>query len=239
MALSDKQRRFLKKTRQFILRFCGWLLLLGLPSPARNFLCHAQDLLYGPVSYLGAQSVYFAEEFDYFYTNPMGMFRHCFWILLLIYAAILSVSALSCGLLTRIKRLQKLKAVDRFLLAALGFAAVALIGFSAYDSWAESTAENFFSQAKKCRSVHDYEVLCGRSVFHETVAAGDEKFIAALAMFQNSGFAPGRELYIFWNKLPAVYLLIWLEDGKIVHRDWCFRDTSVEQAAQISKKDPK
>ena len=44
------------------------------------------------------------------------------------------------------------------------------------------------------------------------------------------GFAPGRELQIFRNEKPAVYLLIWSGKGKILHRDWCHRSSTAPGA---------
>ena len=73
---------------------------------------------------------------------------------------------------------------------------------------------------RECQTIADYEKLCGKAVLQKTVDENDSEFIKAIAWFDQSGFQPGRELHIFQYRKPEVYLLVWSENGKIVHRDW-------------------
>lgn len=231
MQLPERQKTFLKKFAFFLLRAAGWIVLLSLLATARDFLYEAQLLLYGPAGFVGRFNVICSAEWGrFYYTNPVGMFLRHFQLLALIAAGVAAAAFLTVAGLRRLRRLQKIAKKDLFLLSALFFAAVGYGMFAGRYFLAEKSCEAFYQRAEKCGSIADYEALCGKSVLNKVVGEGDRKFIDAFARFEKNGFAPGRELHIFKNGKPAVYLLIWSGKGKILHRDWCHRSSTAPGA---------
>ena len=229
--LSDRQKTFLKKFAFFLLRAAGWIGLLSLLATVRDFLYEAQLLLYGPAEFVGRFNVIFSAELGRFhYTNPVGMMLRHFQLLVPIAAGVAAAAFLTVTGLRRLRQLQKAAKKDLFLCAALFYAAVGCGISASHFSIAEKCCEAFYRRAEQCRSIADHEKLCGKSVLNKVVGKGDRKFIDSLARFENSGFAPGRELQIFRNEKPAVYLLIWSGKGKILHRDWCHRSSTAPGA---------
>ena len=229
--LSDRQKTFLKKFAFFLLRAAGWIGLLSLLATVRDFLYEARLLLYGPAEFVGRFNVIFSAELGRFhYTNPVGMMLRHFQLLVPIAAGVAAAAFLTVTGLRRLRRLQKIAKKDLFLLSALFFAAVGYGMFAGRYFLAEKSCEAFYRRAEKCGSIADYEALCGKSVLNKVVGEGDRTFIDSFGRFEKSGFAPGRELHIFKNGKPAVYLLIWSEKGKILHRDWCHRSSTAPGA---------
>lgn len=227
MQLPERQKTFLKRLAVFLLRAAGWIALLELLATARDFLYETQLLLYGPAGFVGRFNVICSAELGrFYYTNPVGMFLRHFQLLALIAAGVAAAAFLTVAGLRRLRRLQKIAKKDLFLLSALFYAAVGCGISASHFSIAEKCCEAFYRRAEQCRSIADHEKLCGKSVLNKVVGEGDRKFIDSLARFENSGFAPGRELQIFRNEKPAVYLLIWSGKGKILHRDWCHRSST-------------
>ena len=227
MKLSEQRKIFLKRLAVYLLRAAGWIALLSLLATARDFLYEAQLLLYGPAGFVGRFNVIYSAEWGrFYYTNPVGMFLRHFQLLAPIAAGVAAAAFLTVAGLRRLRRLQKIAKKDLFLLSALFYAAIGYGTFAGRYFLAEKSCEAFYQRAEKCGSIADYEALCGKSVLNKVVGEGDRKFIDSLARFENSGFAPGRELQIFRNEKPAVYLLIWSGKGKILHRDWCHRSSA-------------
>ena len=81
--------------------------------------------------------------------------------------------------------------------------------------------------------------MFGGHFFRKTVTEKDLPYIQSLARFEKSGFAPGRELRIFRYPKPSFYLLVWLENGKIVHIDWCDYDEEDDWLITCWAHDPK
>ena len=237
MQFSEKQKMVMKKTAICLLRLAGGLLVLYLLADAGDHLYQAQLELYGPADFVGRISVIYLQEWDFLYTNPMAMVGRNFRLLFMIAggvaaAAILPV-LLSCGS----RRQRKIKMKDRFLLAALLYAAAVWGVFFRYDVMTHDACESFFHQADACHSLADYETLCGKSVWSKTVGEKNRDLIDTLAYFKKSGFAPGRKLHLFEADRPAVYLLVWTEKDKVVQRDWCHKSSAEPDWRSASKFD--
>ena len=222
MKLSDKQKAFLKKLAVWLLRITGWWLLLSLLWISQGFIYQKQLELKGPADFVGHEFViYTTYGDDFFYTNPAGMIIRAIQLLLLIGSIVLATSLLTAWSVHKAKLFKKMKLIDKWLISGLLYAMVAIV-FTATDcSSAYTVSGKFYAKVRECQTIADYEKLCGKAVLQKTVNENDSEFIKAIAWFNQSGFKSGRELHIFKYSKPEVYLLIWSENGKIVHRDWC------------------
>ena len=227
MKLSDKQKAFLKKLAVWLLRITGWWLLLNLLWISQGFIYQKQLELKGPADFVGHEFVIYTPYLDdFFYTNPAGMIIRTIQLLLMVGGIVLAISLLTAWGVHKAKLFKKLKLVDKFLIAALIYSVVAIV-FTATDCSSAYTASGkFYAKVRECLTIADYEKLCGKAVLQRTVDENDSEFIKAIAWFENSGFQPGRELHIFQYRKPEVYLLVWSENGKIVHRDWCHQSAA-------------
>ena len=226
MKLSDKQKAFLKKLAVWLLRITGWWLLLSLLLIARNFVYESQVTLYGPADFVGSEYVIYTHLGDFFYTNPVGMIRKAFQQLLLVGGIVLTAALITAWGVHKVKLFKKMKWVDKWLIAALIYAVAAIVFTATACSAAYSSSGKFYAKVRECQTIADYKKLCGKAVLQKTVDEKDSEFVNAIAKFEKSGFKAGRKLHIFKYAKPEVYLLVWSENGKIVHRDWCHQSAA-------------
>ena len=225
MTLSDKQKAFLKKLAIWLFRLPGYGLFLFLLWLASEFLYASQMSLYGPFRFLNGISVYGALG-DFFYNNRGGMSICSFRIVSLIVVAAALITAWG---VQKAKFFKKLKFVDKWLIAALIYAVAAIVFTATALSAAYSSSGKFYTKVRKCQTISDYEKLCGKAVWQKTVDEKDSEFVNAIAKFEKSGFKAGRNLHIFKYSKPEVYPLIWSENGKIVHRNWCHQSAADQE----------
>ena len=222
MNLSDKQKAFLKKLSGWLPRLAGWVLLLYMLLLAQSFVNQAQITLYGPAGYVTRHCVFYTPElWDFGYTNPGGMMIQLVKLLLLIGSIVLATSLLTAWGVHKAKLFRKIKWADKWLISGLIYAVVAVVFTAIEYSQIYFGCADFYHKVRECQTIADYEKLCGKAVWQKTVDEKDSEFVNAIAKFEESGFKSGRELHIFKYAKPEVYLLIWSENGKIVHRDWC------------------
>ena len=222
----NKKKTWFKKLAIWLLRITGWWLLLSLLLIARNFVYESQVTLYGPADFVGSEYVIYTHLGDFFYTNPVGMIRKAFQQLLLVGGIVLTAALITAWGVHKAKLFKKMKLIDKWLISGLIYAMVAIV-FTATDcSSAYAVSGKFYAKVRECQTIADYEKLCGKAVLQKTVNENDSEFIKAIAWFNQSGFQPGRELHIFQYRKPEVYLLVWSENGKIVHRDWCHQSAA-------------
>ena len=227
MKLSDKQKAFLKKLTVWLLRITGWWLLLNLLWLASQCLYHKQIELYGPADFVGHEFVIYTPYLDdFFYTNPAGMIIITIQLLLMVGGIVLSISLLTAWGVHKAKLFKKLKLVDKWLISGLIYAVVAVVFTAIECSQTFFRCADFYHKVRECQTISDYEKLCGKAVWQKTVDEKDSEFVNAIAKFEKCGFKSGRELHIFKYAKPEVYLLIWSENGKIVHRDWCHQSAA-------------
>ena len=226
MKLSDKQKAFLKKLTVWLLRIAGWWLLLSLLWISQGFIYQKQLELKGPADFVGSEYVIYTHLGDFFYTNPVGMIMKAFQLLLMVGGIVLSISLLTAWGVHKAKLFKKMKWVDKWLISALIYAVVAVVFTAIEYSQTHFRCADFYHKVRECQTIADYEKLCGKAVWQKTVDEKDSEFVNAIAKFEKSGFKSGRELHIFKYSKPEVYLLVWCENGKIVHRDWCHQSTA-------------
>ena len=230
MKLSDKQKAFWKKLAVWLLRITGWWLLLSLLWIAQSFIYQEQLEFKGPADFVGSEYVIYTHLGDFFYTNPAGMIIRASQLLLLIGSIVLAISLLTAWGVHKAKLFKKLKLVDKWLISALIYAVVAVVFTAIEYSQTHFRCADFYHKVRECQTIADYEKLCGKAVWQKTVDEKDSEFVNAIAKFEKSGFKSGRELHIFKYAKPEVYLLVWSENGKIVHRNWCH-----QSAAKVNK----
>ena len=226
MKLSDKQKAFWKKLAVWLLRITGWWLLLSLLWIAQSFIYQEQLEFKGPADFVGSEYVIYTHLGDFFYTNPAGMIIRASQLLLLIGSIVLAISLLTAWGVHKAKLFKKLKLVDKWLISALIYAVVAVVFTAIEYSQTYFRCANFYHKVRECQTIADYEKLCGKAVWQKTVDEKDSEFVNAIAKFEKSGFKAGRELHIFKYAKPEVYLLVWSENGKIVHRNWCHQSAA-------------
>ena len=224
MKLSDKQKAFLKKLTVWLLRITGWWLLLSLLWISQGFIYQKQLELKGPADFVGHEFVIYTPYWDdFFYTNPAGMIIRVIQLLLMVGGIVLAISLLTAWGVHKAKLFKILKLVDKWLISALIYAVAAIVFTGTACSAAYSSSGKFYAKVRECQTIADYENLCGKAVWQKTVDGKDSEFVNAIAKFEKCGFKAGRELHIFKYAKPEVYLLIWSENSKIVHRDWCYQ----------------
>ena len=227
MKLSDKQKAFLKKLAVWLLRIAGWWLLLNLLWISQGFIYQKQLEFKGPADFVGHEFVIYTPYWDdFFYTNPAGMIIRVIQLLLMVAGIVLAISLLTVWGVHKAKLFKKLKLVDKWLISALIYAVVAVVFTAIEYSQTFFRCADFYHWVRECQTIADYEKLCGKAVWQKTVDEKDSEFVNAIAKFEESGFKSGRELHIFKYAKPEVYLLIWSETGKIVHRDWCHQSAA-------------
>ena len=197
---------------------------------AQSFVNQAQITLYGPAGYVTRHCVFYTPDlWDFGYTNPGGMMIQLVKLLLLIGSIVLATSLLTAWGIHKAKVFRKIKWADKWLISGLIYAIAAVVFTATEYSQAHFRCANFYHKVRECQTIADYEKLCGKAVLQKTVNENDSEFIKAIAWFENSGFQPGRELHIFQYRKPEVYLLVWSENGKIVHRDWCHQSAADQE----------
>ena len=226
MKLSDKQKVFLKKLAVWLLRIAGWWLLLSLLWISQGFIYQKQLELKGPADFVGSEYVIYTHLGDFFYTNSVGMIMKAFQQLLLVGGIVLTAALITAWGVHKAKLFKKMKWVDKWLIAALIYAVAAIVFTATACSAAYSSSGKFYAKVRECQTIADYEKLCGKAVWQKTVDEKDSEFVNVIAKFEESGFKSGRELHIFKYSKPEVYLLVWCENGKIVHRDWCHQSAA-------------
>ena len=226
----NKKKALLKQLAVWLLRIAGWWLLLSLLWIAQGFIYQEQLELKGPADFVGHEFVIYTPYLDdFFYTNPAGMIIRAIQLLLMVGGIVLAISLLTAWGVHQAKLFKKLKLVDKGLISALIYAVVAVVFTAIEYSQTYFRCANFYHKVRECQTIADYEKLCGKAVWQKTVDENDSDFINAIAKFDDSGFKSGRELHIFKYSKPEVYLLIWSENGKIVHRDWCHQSAADQE----------
>ncbi len=181
------------------------------------FLLEIWIEIFGPAVIVGKDCVVYDEPGTFFYTNPGMQIKWrlgCFALIWLSGAVLWPLLKKVHGLYQHCARMGCcfFYSFLLFILCVFGAAAVS------------SCRSSFFSDLQKCTTVEDCERLMGAPLSRRTVGPDDGKAIAALACFGHSGFAPGRELVVFSRgTIPRVFVLVWIENGKIVHVDWCHK----------------
>lgn len=216
-------------TRERILLLClrvpGWVAVFAMFCFAKDLLFQTQLFVFGPSPYLGRCNVIFSTELgSYTCVNSEGVTICNIWFLLLISVTVMTASGITLWGLNRSRLSQKLPNQDKLLLAALTYSMLLFGGLGIQYLRARYWCYSFFYFAEKSRTVADYEDMFGGHFFRKTVTEKDLPYIQDLARFEKSGFAPGRELRLFRYLKPSFYLLVWSENGKIVHIDWCDYD---------------
>ena len=230
MTLSDKQKAFLKKLTVWLLRIAGWWLLLSLLWISQGFIYQKQLELKGPADFVGHEFVIYTPHLDdFFYTNPAGMIIRVIQLLLMVAGIILAISLLTAWGVHKAKLFRKIKWADKWLISGLIYAIAAIVFTGTQLSQAHFRCAKFYHKVRECQTIADYEKLCGKAVWQKTVDEKDSEFVNAIARFEKSGFKAGRKLHIFKYATPEVYLLIWSENGKIVHRDWCHQSAADQE----------
>ena len=222
MELSEKAKARLKKARNLILQIAGWLILLTMLGITRDALYRIRLMHCGP-SFVGRNAVIYISNGHYLYTNVGAQVAYHFLQLLLIAGGVFTASFLTLWAIRKAGCLAVWKKKTVFLLAALFYAAIALAGSAIRYHASYRSCHAFWDRAEACKTLDDYRNMFGASILHKTVTADDQAFIKSIAWFKDGGFSPGRELHIFRHDAPSVYFLVWLENGDIVHVDWCFR----------------
>ena len=222
MELSEKAKARLKKARNLILQIAGWLILLTMLGITRDSLYRIRLMHCGP-SFVGRNAVIYVSNGHYLYTNPCAIIFHECLLLLLIAGGVFLASFLTLWAIRKADCLAAWKKKTVFLSAALFYAAIALAGSAIWYHASYRSCHAFWDRAEACKTLDDYRNVFGASILHKTVTADDQAFIDSIAWFKDGGFSPGRELHIFRHDDPSVYFLVWLENGDIVHVDWCFR----------------
>ena len=225
MTLSDKQKAFLKKLTVWLFRLPGYGLFLFLLWLASEFLYASQMSLYGPFHFLNGKPVY-GTLGDFFYNNRGGMSICSFRIVSLI---VVSAALITAWGVHKAKLFKKLKLVDKWLISGLIYAIAAIVFTATEYSQTFFRCADFYHKVRECQTIADYEKLCGKAVWQKTVDEKDSEFINAIAKFEESGFKSGRKLHIFKYAKPEVYLLVWSENGKIVHRNWCHQSATDQE----------
>ena len=226
----NKKKALLKQLAVLLLRIAGWWLLLNLLWISQGFIYQKQLELKGPADFVGHEFVIYTPYLDdFFYTNPGEMIIRVIQLLLLIGSIVFAISLLTAWGVHKAKLFKKLKLVDKWLISALIFAMVAVVFTATEYSQTHFRCADFYHKVRECQTIADYEKLCGKAVWQKTVDEKDSDFINAIAKFEKSGFKAGRELHIFKYAKPEVYLLIWSENGKIVHRDWCHQSAADQE----------
>ena len=182
------------------------------------FLMEIWIEIFGVATIVGRDSVVYEEPGTFFYTNPGQMIKWrlcCFALIWLSGAALWPLLKKVPGLYQRCARVGCLLFYSILLCVICGVGAAA----------ANSCRRNFFSELQKCVTVEDYERLLGAPLSRRTVGPDDGKAVAAPACFVHSGFAPGRKLVVFSRTIPRVLVLVWIENGKIAHVDWCYKNS--------------
>jgi len=221
----DKKKALLKQLAVLLLRNAGLWGVLNLLWLASQFLYHTQIELYGPADFVGHEFVIYYLD-DFFYTNPGEVIIIAIQLLLMVGGIVLAISLLTAWSVHKVKLFKKLKLVDKFLIAALIYSVVAIVFTATNCSAAYGSSGKFYAKVRECQTIADYEKLCGKAVWQKTVDEKDSEFVNAIAKFEKSGFKAGRKLHIFKYAKPEVYLLVWSENGKIVHRDWCHQSAA-------------
>ena len=227
MTDSNTKKAFLQKLTGWLLRIAGWGLFLFLLGLAKAFIYQVQLELKGAADFVGRKNIiYSADLGDFLYSNPAGMIMWSIQLLLLIGGIVLTISLLTAWGVHKAKLFKKVKFADKWLISALIYVIVSIVFTASGYSQTHLICAKFFHKVRECQTIADYEKLCGKAVLQKTVNENDSEFIKAIAWFENSGFQPGRELHIFQCRKPEVYLLVWSENRKIVHRDWCHQSAA-------------
>ena len=221
----NKKKTLFKKLAVWLLRIAGWWLLLFLLWLACEFLYASQMSLYGPFRFLNGKPVY-GTLGDFFYNNRGGMSICSFRIMFLI---VVTAALITAWGVQKAKLFKKMKFVDKWLIAALIYAVVAIVFTATQLSQTYFRCADLYHRVRECKTIADYEKLCGKAVWQKTVNEKDSEFVNAIAKFEKCGFKSGRELHIFKYAKPEVYLLVWSENGKIVHRNWCHQSAADQE----------
>ncbi len=225
MADREKIVRYGKKALVILLRIIGCFLLIGIIGTAADFLYRVQITFHGAASFVGAPNViYTGDLWEYIYTNPVAMMRYHFLKFLLISAGVCTASAIAVWIIRKGKLFASVGRFDKFLIAALFFSVITCVCCGGMASQTNVIEAKQYHMVKACKTLADYEKLLGRPLWEGIVREKDREWLSGFGNFEKSGFVPGRKLMIFGMERPYVYILLWMEDDKIVQRNGCYRD---------------
>ena len=213
-----------KKAPVVLLRLIGCLLLISLIGMTAEFLDSRLYLLYGAERVVGALNViYIGDLWLYVCTNPAAMILCKIAIFFGVAMVILTLSVLVVWWVQRCNLFPRIGKFDKLLVSALIFS-VAACGICGGMLSQEYVFHNKrYHAVEDCKTLADYEKLLGRPLFAGAVRESDRNWIDELGKFEKSGFAPGRTLIIFAMDRPRVYILVWMENGRVVQRNGCYQ----------------
>lgn len=233
-----------KKLLLIFLRIAGCLALFVILGTASDFLCQIQVDLYGVAGFVGSRNViYVGDLWEYIYTNPVAMMGRALLNSLAVSMGVLLLSALAVWGVQKGKLFPRFGKCDKFLIAALFISLVT----SGFCGWISSAAEEYcsrqYDKVKACQTLADYEKNLGRPFFDEIIQKTDREWIKTLGSFERSecipdGFVPGRRLVIFGMERPRVYILLWMDNGKVVQRNGCYQNIPLPQKKGASNGHP-
>lgn len=227
--------RIIKKSLRIFLRILGVWALLGILAATSSFLYEIQKELYGVTSFVGAHYIiYVGELWDFFYTNPKAMIGRSLLNTIAITMIVFLLSALTVWGMQKKALFPKIGKFDKFLIAALFFSLI----ICGLGKWTFSATEKYCSKqydmVKACQTLADHKKLLGPPLFDEIVQETDSEWLKTLGGFEcaeslPTGFVPGRRLLIFGIKHPRVYVLLWLENDKMLQRNGCYQAVRLPQ----------
>ncbi len=236
-----KKGKIVRKILLIILRIVGCWALLGFFGVARGFLYERDVELYGATRFVGVRNViYTGELWEFIYTNPMAMMMRSLLLFFAVAILILLLSALVVWSVQKGKLFSRIGRFDKFLIASLILSVVTCAQCACAASSAYERCYEQYYKVKACQTLADYENLLGHPLFEGIVQEEDKEWISAMGSFERScmlpeGFAPGRTLVIFGMKRPQVYILLWMEDGKVIHRNGCYQNVQIPQRLQTAE----
>ena len=228
-----KKGKTVRKILLVILRIVGYWALVGFFGGASGFLYEREVNLYGAARFVGVRNViYTGELWEYIYTNPMAMMGRSLLLFFAVAIPILLLSALIVWGIQKGKLFPRIGRFDKFLIVSLILSVVTCAQCACAASSAEGRVWEQYDKVKACQTLADYESLLGRPLFEGTIQEKDKEWISTLGNFERfgavpEGFAPGRTLVIFGMEQPRVYILLWMENGKVLHRNGCYQDVTI------------
>ena len=221
---------------RILLRVIGCCLLLGICGQAANFLYTEQELLYGVTDFVGSRNIiYTGDLWEYIYTDPGAMMDRHLRNFLSVTGGVCLLSLLVMWGMQRGKLFQRVGKFDQFLTAALFFSIAACVSCGNATSQARVCEAKRHHEIEACQTCEDHEKLLGHPLWEGVVQEKDGEWLKALGSFERceglpAGFVPGRKLAVFGLKRPRVYILLWMEDGKVVRRNGCYQSIPLPQA---------
>ena len=204
-----------------ICRAIGSLVVAALLCNSCNLLYESRIIMYGATRFVRPTNVIYYDLWHFMYTNPGAMVGEWLECFLFIAVPVLLLSV-SLGYIMKKFVFKANRQIDTTLVAILVISTIACIHRAIAYNRNRRLVTSRFELVKSCQTLADYENLCGKCILHKIVDEQDKEFVDSLGRFKDNGYAPGRELYVFCMESPNVYILVWLENGKIIQRNACY-----------------